>query len=333
MSNDRRNGIATRRYLAFGNNLCRQLDYRGSLVLKEPKDITDCLQGWQEVVWHSYACTIAQNSAWEWYGWGLDPLVSRDEPKKLEFDGKQYTRIIGYARPLAFLQVDGHVVNQEGQKSVKVWNDVVVTELGATYGYRWQDGVYYFESLQNLLDHENPFGPLEHSLLHQKTPLKLFATESQVYILAQGAMSHLFEVIDARALPPGLRQTCKDPVTVKLVEDLEGLGVTKLVTGSANRFLALTEGGDAYLLAYNSDPEMIKVPNEEEVRLAGVGPDFVIVVTENNIYVQGSNSFGQLGLLGDNQPEFIKLDIGEFKAEQIEKIYTSRWSTILCVRG
>lgn len=65
MSNDRRNGIATRRYLAFGNNLCRQLDYRGSLVLKEPKDITDCLQGWQEVVWHSYACTIAQSKIHE----------------------------------------------------------------------------------------------------------------------------------------------------------------------------------------------------------------------------------------------------------------------------
>ncbi|OXB35232.1 hypothetical protein J007_04999 [Cryptococcus neoformans] len=333
MSDDHRNGVPTRRYLAFGNNLCRQLDYRGSLVLKEPKDITDRLQDWQEIVWHSYTCTIAQNSAREWYGWGLDPLVSRDEPKKLQFDGKQYTRIIGYARPLAFLQADGHLINQEGQKSVKVWDDVVVTELGATYGYRWQDGVYYFESLQNLLDHENPFGPLEHSLLHQKAPLKLFAAESQVYILAQGTMSHLFEVIDARALPPGLRQTCKEPITVKLVEDFEGLGVTKLVTGSANRFLALTEGGDAYLLAYNSDPEMIKVPNEEEVRLAGVGPDFVIVVTESNIYVQGSNSFGQLGLLGDDRPEFIKLDIWEFKAEQVEDIYTSRWSTILCIRG
>lgn len=241
----------------------------------------------------------------------MDPLVSRDEPKKLEFNGKQYTRIIGYVRPVAFLQADGHVINQEGQKAVKVWNDVVVTELGATYGYRgkWhkilmgyhqitannteaeQDGVYYFESLQDLLDHENPFGPLEHPLLHRKAPLKLFAAESQVYILTQGAMPHLFEAIDARALPPGLRQTCKDPVLVKLVEDLEGLGVTKLVTGSANRFLALTEGGDAYLLAYNSEPEMIKVPNEEEVRLAGVGPDFMVVVTENSIYVQGSSKW------------------------------------------
>lgn len=240
----------------------------------------------------------------------MDPLVSRDEPKKLDFNGKQHARIIGYARPLAFLQGDGHVINQEGQKSVKVWNDVVVTELGATYGYRrkWhkimmgyhqitanteaeQDGVYYFETLQDLLDHENPFGPLEHPFLHQKAPVKLFAAESQVYILTQGAMPHLFEAIDARALPPGLRQTCKDPVLVKLVEDFEGLGVTKLVTGSANRFLALTEGGDVYLLAYNSEPEMIKVPNEEEVRLAGLGPDFMVAVTENSIYVQGSSKW------------------------------------------
>lgn len=65
MSDDRRNGVPTRRYLAFGNNLCRQLDYRGSLVLKEPKDITDRLQDWQEIVWHSYECTIAQSKIYE----------------------------------------------------------------------------------------------------------------------------------------------------------------------------------------------------------------------------------------------------------------------------
>lgn len=65
MSDGRLNRAPTHRYLAFGNNLCRQLDYRGPLVLKEPKDITDCLQGWQGIVWYSYACTIAQSKTYE----------------------------------------------------------------------------------------------------------------------------------------------------------------------------------------------------------------------------------------------------------------------------
>lgn len=59
----------------------------------------------------------------------------------------------------------------------------------------------------------------------------------------------------------------------------------KFVIGLVNCFLVLIEGGDVYFLVYNFDLEMIKVFNEEEVWLVGVGLDFVIVVIEGNIYV------------------------------------------------
>jgi hypothetical protein len=83
---------------------------------------------------------------------------------------------------------------------------------------------------------------------------------------------------------------------VHLIEDLEGLGIQRLIAGSANRFGVITEAGDAYLIPKGSlEPELMELEDESAVRMIGVGSKFEVVVTEDNIWVRGqSESCGML---------------------------------------
>ncbi|WVN87550.1 uncharacterized protein L203_102733 [Cryptococcus depauperatus CBS 7841] len=296
----------------------------------------------REILWHGWTCTIAKDVEGKLQKWGNDPVLL-----ETIFNSQPVGKFISFNEPTTLLGQDGHVYpSNKNTKSCKTWDDAAMTGLGDVYAYRrkWNksvlwlkeiggDGVYRFESLQDLLNDKPLFGPLSHPLLKNDSSLKLFAAESRVFVLSPGPMPHVFEVHDIRGLPPNLKSNCEGPVFVQLHEDLEGLGVTQLVQGFSNRFMALTEAGDAYLLAPKVDMELVDV-GDEAVRLAGVGSDFEVVVTEKKIYVRGANDFGQLGLpKSPTLEDFTQLELENINPNQIVRVHTSRWSTILCVKA
>ncbi|WVQ77460.1 hypothetical protein IAR50_007146 [Cryptococcus sp. DSM 104548] len=250
-------------------------------------DVTSAFDNCREILWWGWSATIYRSASGMLLGRGvLDPLVHEESSRQNQLDRPDLVKFLGCSCPQAFLNTDGYAISiQDGTRSECLWEDVVVTELGATYGYRKGEGLFYYNSLNDLLHNHNPFGPFKHPVLRQDTPLKLYAAESTVYVLAQQGSSHVLEAVDARALPPALRHTCQDPVQIQLVEELEGLGVNSIVPGSSNRFAALTEAGDAYILSPRMHLELIDVG--DDVRLVGVGSDFDVVVTEDKVFVRG----------------------------------------------
>ncbi|ODN99203.1 hypothetical protein I350_07362 [Cryptococcus amylolentus CBS 6273] len=274
------------RLIAFGNNVCQQL-HDGPLMTM-PTDVTRAFGDCIEILWWGWNATVYQNASGMLLGRGVPKPLVHEEGGRDQVDAARPVKILGCTHPQAFLNADGYVVAMEnGTTSIRSWDDVVVTELGACYAYQKGLGVFYFDTLNHLLLDHNPFGPFKHPLIRQDTPLKLYAAESTVYFLTQHGTCHVLEAIDARALPPALRSTCQDPVQIQLVEELEGLGVTRIVPGSSNRFAALTEAGDAYILAPKIGLELLDVG--DDVRLVGVGSDFDVVVTKDKIFVRGSS--------------------------------------------
>ncbi|WWD19766.1 hypothetical protein CI109_104230 [Kwoniella shandongensis] len=256
------------RFLAFGNNVCRNIDPLGAPVIQTPIDITgniDC----GEIIWHGWTCTIAKDY---YHAWGTDPLVS-ETTSVLPVDAIR--RVIGFDRPVGFLHLDGRVSTTHGIKGSGTWDDVAVTGLGAVYASR---------SLDDLIEGRSPQGPLRHPLL--TSSVKLYTTESRVLALTLGPTPHLFELVDVRSLPPRQRKT-DEPIKVQLLEEFEGLGVQTVVSGSANRFGIITEAGEAYLLG-KGDPELLDF-GDEEVRLIGIGSDFEVVVTVQDVFVRGAS--------------------------------------------
>ncbi|OCF77453.1 hypothetical protein I204_01441 [Kwoniella mangroviensis CBS 8886] len=265
----------SRKLIAFGNSVCGNLDPTCSSIIQRPSDVTthcDC----DDINWSSWTCTIGGDPL---RIWGNDPLVIDDQPTKIDFSG----RVIGFERPLAFLLEDGHVESTEGKRSSTTWDQVVSTGLGVTYACK-ADQIYRFDDLEHLMRNDPSFGPI-----HGLPPgaLQLYATESRTFTLVDGSAPHLYEMIDVKSLPPRLVKT-GDPVQIEHIDDLEASGNLKVIAGSGNRFGVVTEVGVAYLLPSKGDIEMVSF-DDEEIRLMGVGADFEMVVTDQNIYVRGSS--------------------------------------------
>lgn len=155
-------------------------------------------------------------------------------------------------------------------------------------------------------------------------------------------LAHVFELKEGKG----------GETNVKLIEDLEGLGVTHVVPGTANRFAFITKAGDAYILrGRTTRAELLEVDDESAVKHAGIGANFEVIVTESNVWVRGESEpvrpdcrsdrdadeadrFSQLGLgegKEDNEDAFVKLSNVD-GAERIEALHCARWSTILTMR-
>ncbi|OCF43666.1 hypothetical protein I317_02416 [Kwoniella heveanensis CBS 569] len=284
------------KFLVFGNNVCGNLDAANPLsassstIIDNPRVVS--IEG-DEVIFHSWCYTIIKEND-RCIVRGIDTL---SEVKLVP------RRVIGFDRPVGFILQDGTVANIYGKGrngTVKVWHDAVVSGLGAAYGVN-DDGVYRFQSLGELLE-SNGEGEgirLDHPLLQGNMgAIKLYATESRAFILA--STRHLIEVVDLRSVPGEGGQGTE----LRLVEEVEGVGIEAFVPGSGNRAGVVTKGGEAWLLPARGDPELLQVGNGtgddegdldsdgdrdgEEVRLMGVGADCEVLVTDRAVYVRGS---------------------------------------------
>ena len=215
----------------------------------------------------------------EHYTWGSGiPGEPVRAPTMLSLTSRP-VKFLGADEATAYLDQDGHVrkLPDDGTRSSTSWKDVVVTDTGTVYAIpavpRSTHHVNHFETLGDLMVNANPI-PISHPLLSSISTLH--ATESRVFALSNGPLVHLLE-IDSKA-------------SVKLVEDLEGLGVEVVIPGSANRLGVITEAGDAYLVHNRSVvPELLELEDESAVRFVGVGSKHEIVVTEDNVWVRGES--------------------------------------------
>jgi hypothetical protein len=108
-----------------------------------------------------------------------------------------------------------------------------------------------------------------------------------VLLFLRGALPHLFE----------LKPDQQGQISVNLIEDLEGLGVESVVAGSGtgNRFAAITEGGDGYIIPKGSiEVEPIELEDASGVRLIGLGSKFEVIVTGDSVWVRGDSELLQL---------------------------------------
>ncbi|WVF67249.1 hypothetical protein IAT40_001997 [Kwoniella sp. CBS 6097] len=319
------------RYIAFGNNVCGNLDAAdpslpssssSAAIIDTPREIA--IEG--EIVFHSWCCTVIKED-------GRCLIKGIDALSRIDFVPR---RVIGFDRPVGFILQDGTVVGINGKgngKESTKWHDAVVTGLGRAYAVT-VEGI-----------------KLDHPLLKKNKDIKLYATESRAFILI--STRHLLEIIDLRSVPGGSGGEGKE---LRLIEEVEGVGIKAFIPGSANRAGVLTEGGEAWLLPARGDPELLEIGNGnrsedgdgdrgsddvgEEVRLMGVGADFEVVDTDRAVYVRGSNNFGQLGLPGITEStDFIPLDIDSgigkgltADSDNVIGIHTARWSSILVIK-
>ena len=219
----------------------------------------------------------------EHYTWGSGiPVEPVRAPTMLSLTSRP-VNFLGADEASAYLDQDGHVhkLLDDGARSSTSWKDVVVTDTGTVYAIsavpRSTHHVNHFETLGDFMINANPI-QISHPLLSSISTLH--ATESRVFALSNGPLVHLLE-IDSKA-------------SVKLVEDLEGLGVEVVIPGSANRLGVITEAGDAYLVHNRSVvPELLDLEDESAVRFVGVGSKHEIVVTEDNVWVRGESEFSE----------------------------------------
>jgi len=215
----------------------------------------------------------------DYYTWGLG--ISGEPcqvPAKLSLASRP-VKFLGADEATAYLDQDGHVrkLPDNGTKSSTSWKDVVLVDSGAVYAIsadtKSTAQVSHFKTFDEVMINADST-PITHPLLN--TASSLHATESRVFALSSGPLVHLLE-IDSKG-------------AVKLVEDLEGLGVESVIPGSANRIAVITEAGDAYLIHNRSlMPELLELEDESAVRFVGVGSKHEIVVTEDNVWVRGES--------------------------------------------
>nr|XP_018261041.1 uncharacterized protein I303_06758 [Kwoniella dejecticola CBS 10117]OBR83199.1 hypothetical protein I303_06758 [Kwoniella dejecticola CBS 10117] len=278
------------RVLAFGNNLCGNLQHGGPPILKKPTEVKyEC----DTVEWASWTCTIGRDPL---QIWGSDPLILNDIPAKISL-AHTAKRVIGFDQPAAFLLKDGRVQHKQGRVSADAYDEVVVTGLGTVYACKstynsrrlsitmQDDQLFRFESLEDLMQGTNRFGLVE-GFPHCATTKQLVATESRAFILVNGPAPLLYEIKDVRSLPPKSTKST-DPVILQYVTGFEVAGKLALVPGCGNRLGVVTELGEAYILPPTRERELILF-DDEDVRLMGLGVDSEIVVTDRNIYVRGS---------------------------------------------
>lgn len=227
----------------------------------------------------------------DYYTWGSGlPGEPVKAPAKLSLASRP-AKFLGADEATAYLDQDGHVrrLSDDGTKSSTSWQDVVVIGSGAVYAIpadtKSTAQVSHFKTFDDFMINADST-TITHPLLN--TVSSLHATESRVFALSSGPLVHLL-VIDSKG-------------SVKLVEDLEGLGVESIVPGSANRLAVITEAGDAYLIHNRSlVPELLDLEDESAVRFVGVGSKHEIVVTEDNVWVRGESKFLKLFVLMPRQ--------------------------------
>jgi hypothetical protein len=199
-------------------------------------------------------------------------------PTKLPLSGEP-VKFLGADEATSYFDREGHVRNLfgDGVISSAKWQDIVLTGLGAVYALSTEKipsaGVYHFISIDAFMASTDPM-PITHPLL--KSASSLYATDSRVFTLTSGPLVHLLEI--------------KSDGSVKLVEDLEGLGIESVIAGSANRLAVITEAGDAYLINNRSiEPELLELEDDSAVRFVGVGSKHEVVVTGENVWVRGES--------------------------------------------
>ncbi|WVQ94848.1 hypothetical protein IAU59_001931 [Kwoniella sp. CBS 9459] len=283
--------------IAFGNNICGNLDAAGPSIIGSPKEIA--IEG--DVIFHSWCCTIIKHGG---------RCVIRGSVALSEIDlVPKAKRVIGFDRPVGFILQDCTIVDTHGkghgQGSTK-WFDAVVTGLGAAFAVN-DNGVYHFELVRDLVDGETEGIKLDHPLLTKGNlnNVKLYATESRAFIAI--STRHLIEIVDLRSIPGGGQGK-----ELRLVEEVEGVGIKAFIVGSGNRAGVITEAEDAWLLPTRGDPELLELAisdgdrghenengngngdgdgdgDDEDVRLLGIGADFEVVVTNRAVYGRGSS--------------------------------------------
>ncbi|ORY33385.1 hypothetical protein BCR39DRAFT_557073 [Naematelia encephala] len=224
--------------LAFGNNVCGNLDPALPSTVVSPTEIP-----YAEILWHGWTCTVARAERGVRV-WGMG---------KFEISGS-VKKVLGHDEPVGYLDADSRVTFSAAT-SQSSWDDVTVPGVGGYYACRGRD-LYHFSSL----DVDCQGTRLNHALLTDN--LSLYSMESRVFVFSRHGAGHLFEAI------PELR----------LVEDLEGLGIMHVVPGYKNRIAVLTTSGDAYIIDTRSArPKLVE---KENVKLIGLGADFDIVVND-----------------------------------------------------
>jgi hypothetical protein len=242
--------VCTTFMLGFGNNVCGNLDPSLDVVIESPTEVTiDC----DEVLWLSWNGGVGRGSGIQ--SWGAGAYL-------FEYPVK---RVLGIDSVIGYMCENGRIATDQ-RISNACWNDAVST-VSDIWAMRGRE-LSHYASIQQLLE-DTPTNTLTHPAFADQN--RLYATESKAFIQTCHNLSHVFEIVDH-----GL----------ELVDDLEGLGVEKLIPGTLNRIAAVTHSGDAYLLDKGSwEPLDI----DEPVRMLGVGSNFEVVVTAGRVLVRGSS--------------------------------------------
>ena len=227
----------------------------------------------------------------DYYAWGSGiPGEPVQSPTKLSWASRP-VKFLGADEATAYLGKDGFIykLDGDGTRSSTSWHDVVITGPGAVYAISADDDsttkFNYFKTFDEFMINADPI-PIAHPLLN--TVSNLYAAESRVFVLSSGPLVHLLQ-IDSKG-------------SVKLVEDLEGLGVDTVIPGSANRLAVITDAGDAYLIHNRSlMPELLDLEDTSAVRFVGVGSKHEIVVTEDNVWVRGESKSLKMPVLMPRQ--------------------------------
>jgi hypothetical protein len=224
----------------------------------------------------------------DYYTWGSGlPGEPYQAPAKFSLASRP-VKFLGADEATAYLDKDVFVrkLPDDGTRSSTSWKDVVLTSLGAVYAIPREKEptahVNHFKTFDDFLNNVDS-KPITHPLLNIIS--SLCATESRVFASTNGPLVHLLEIDSSGS--------------VKLVEDLEGLGVETVIPGSANRLSVITEAGDAYLIHNRSlIPELLEIEDDSAVSFVGVGSKHEIVVTEDNFWVRSeSKSLGMSVLM------------------------------------
>ncbi|GFZ50948.1 hypothetical protein JCM24511_08706 [Saitozyma sp. JCM 24511] len=306
-----------RRLLAWGNNVARALDPTSEEpLLSAPVDITKAT-GCDEVVHHSWACTIGRNrTSGKLSAWGIHPLIPDGYIGQLDMPSPR--KVLGVGQPAGFLLPDGTIRDLAGRTSSRICQDVVITEQGDTYTFQDGVGLSHFTSLADLL--ETAAGT---SMAHPLLPLsnlELYATESRAFVLARGVMPLLFEIHTLEGHKP-----C--PPRLEVVSGLEGVGIASIVAGSSNRLGVVSDAGEAWILGRRGEPELQEV--DGDIEFLGLGSAFEVVVTDAAAWVRGKNDFGQLGIRDqDTTEDWVGLS---GLSGRVVDVVSARWSTIVTV--
>lgn len=249
-----------RRLVGWGNNVAQNIIPQPAVpFIDRPKEITPS-SGCERLIWHTWECSMGRDSAGKIVPWGSAPRID---------PGAQFERPLGHDQPIGYLQ-NGRAVLFDGETSQNAYNDIALTGLGDAYAVT--DGaVLHFATIEDLMNGE-PDTRHTHPLLKDA---QLYAMDSRCFVRAQ---SHLFEV---------------DKSGLRLIEDVEGLGIRRVIPGRRNRLGVITDAGEAYVIDTKAkEAEVLELgPEDEDVEIKhlGLGSDFEVVVTADKVMTRGSS--------------------------------------------